>query len=562
MVSGNFAYDPDLVPYIDRFGWRDTSRYEPFSVLYALGPALAYGITDFLDVSLVQPFYLDILEGFSPQGSAGDLKLSLKCRVPGSKRRIVDGALLSQFTFGNGHRLKGFFPRQTYYLSESAESENIVPSESVSFFTARKPTWTWALLGSVGKRRFFFHANFGICLTFENTFDNALCAAAGFEVHPADWITLFADGYASPRIGHLKDGTGILNDPFHVSPGITFHSPGGAFLSIGGSWKISSNKDLVYRYRTGEMNVAVRPEPLWQLFVQVGWGKSFIPRDNDRDDILNKDDRCPDQAEDIDDFEDQDGCPDLDNDQDGIADENDSCRNEPEDKDGFKDSDGCPDDDNDNDLVPDSLDQCRDVPEDRDGYADEDGCPDFDNDGDGVADSTDKCMGAMEDRDGFEDDDGCPDLDNDMDAIPDSIDRCPDSAGTAETQGCPESKEKAKEIKYGRLILSGVAFEGGTYRLATGSTTDLDRVYQSLIDWPEVTIELQVHTDNSISPKASLKLSQQRADVIREYLIGKGISSSRISAIGKGSGDPIADNSSVQGRRLNNRVEIHRTDGR
>jgi outer membrane protein OmpA-like peptidoglycan-associated protein len=310
------------------------------------------------------------------------------------------------------------------------------------------------------------------------------------------------------------------------------------------------------------MNVAIRPEPLWQLFVQVGWNGAFIPRDNDRDQVLNKVDNCPDDPEDLDNFEDQDGCPDLDNDNDGIPDDRDSCRNEPEDKDGFRDEDGCPDNDNDDDFVPDSLDQCSDVPEDRDGFADEDGCPDFDNDDDGVPDSSDKCMGSSEDHDGFEDDDGCPDLDNDKDAVPDSIDQCPDSAGTPEAQGCPGTKEKSKEITYGRLILSGVAFEGGTADLTPGSTADLDRVYQSLVDWPDVTIELQVHTDNTVSSEASFRLSQERADVIRKYLLAKGISSSRISAVGKGSSDPIADNSSIQGRRLNNRVEIHRNDGR
>src|SRR5262249_37540989 len=53
-------------------------------------------------------------------------------------------------------------------------------------------------------------------------------------------------------------------------------------------------------------------------------------------------DKCPDQAEDKDGFEDDDGCRDPDNDKDGIADVNDKCPNEPEDFDGFEDSDGCP----------------------------------------------------------------------------------------------------------------------------------------------------------------------------------------------------------------------------
>ena len=64
--------------------------------------------------------------------------------------------------------------------------------------------------------------------------------------------------------------------------------------------------------------------------------------DNDADGILDVNDKCPNEAEDFDGFEDADGCPDLDNDADGILDINDKCPNEAEDFDGFEDEDGCP----------------------------------------------------------------------------------------------------------------------------------------------------------------------------------------------------------------------------
>jgi len=65
-----------------------------------------------------------------------------------------------------------------------------------------------------------------------------------------------------------------------------------------------------------------------------------------------------------------------DSDGDGIPDDVDKCPNEPEDKDGFQDADGCPDPDNDQDGVPDAQDKCPDQPETKNGYQDEDGCPD------------------------------------------------------------------------------------------------------------------------------------------------------------------------------------------
>ena len=65
--------------------------------------------------------------------------------------------------------------------------------------------------------------------------------------------------------------------------------------------------------------------------------------DSDGDGILDKDDPCPDQAEDFDGFQDEDGCPDPDNDRDGIPDADDKCPNEPETINGVQDEDGCPD---------------------------------------------------------------------------------------------------------------------------------------------------------------------------------------------------------------------------
>ena len=98
-----------------------------------------------------------------------------------------------------------------------------------------------------------------------------------------------------------------------------------------------------------------------------------------------------------------------DRDGDGIPDDLDKCPNEPEDKDGFQDEDGCPDPDNDNDGVPDIYDACPNDPEDMDGFEDNDGCPDLDNDKDGIPDKQDKCPNEPETLNGYKDDDGCPD---------------------------------------------------------------------------------------------------------------------------------------------------------
>jgi outer membrane protein OmpA-like peptidoglycan-associated protein len=93
--------------------------------------------------------------------------------------------------------------------------------------------------------------------------------------------------------------------------------------------------------------------------------------DRDGDGLLDNVDRCPDEPEDRDSFQDEDGCPDPDNDQDGILDTADQCPMEPEDRDGFEDENGCPDPDNDQDGILDRNDRCPNEP----GVPENQGCP-------------------------------------------------------------------------------------------------------------------------------------------------------------------------------------------
>lgn len=85
---------------------------------------------------------------------------------------------------------------------------------------------------------------------------------------------------------------------------------------------------------------------------------------------------CAEGPEDVDGFQDDDGCADLDDDGDGIADASDACPCAAEDLDGFEDEDGCPDADNDNDCIQDACDACPMEAERYNGTEDEDGCPD------------------------------------------------------------------------------------------------------------------------------------------------------------------------------------------
>jgi OmpA-OmpF porin, OOP family len=253
-------------------------------------------------------------------------------------------------------------------------------------------------------------------------------------------------------------------------------------------------------------------------------------------------------------------CTRGDRDGDGIPDAIDKCPDLRETYNAFEDADGCPDDpDTDGDGVPDSRDACMLEPEDKDGYLDEDGCPDLDNDADGIPDARDTCPNQPEDRDGFEDEDGCPDPDNDKDTVLDVEDLCPNTPGQPGglRPGCPSLiVVTAKEIR----ITQQIQFDFNKSTIKPVSFIILDAVTEVLAANPRITIEVQGHTDNVGQPAYNTKLSQQRADAVRAYLVGHGIEAARLVSKGFGMDQPLLANDTEAHRALNRRVQFIRTE--
>jgi len=282
--------------------------------------------------------------------------------------------------------------------------------------------------------------------------------------------------------------------------------------------------------------------------------------DPDGDGIKNKDDKCPYEPEDFDNFEDEDGCADNDNDRDGIRDSKDECPNDPEDYDGFQDENGCPDPDNDGDGILDADDKCPNDPEDVDGFEDSDGCPDPDNDKDRILDTADgapndkgfgACMNDPEDYDGFQDDDGCPEPDNDGDGILDVDDECPDDA----QQKCIVKVVNKCEIQ----ILEQVFFKYDKDEIdEKKSKPILDAVADVLNrnKWINL-IEVQGHTDSDGPDAYNADLSNRRAAAVMAYLKEKGgVDVTRLTSKGYGESKPLDTNKTPAGRAKNRRVQF------
>ncbi len=333
---------------------------------------------------------------------------------------------------------------------------------------------------------------------------------------------------------------------------------------------------------TALMGFALRPTEVVRVRASAGaaWTESFdnpdlrtvvgvaltAPesrmRDHDDDGIYTRDDACPQVAEDIDGFQDLDGCPDEDNDADMVADAIDGCPDQAEDMDGFQDDDGCPDTDNDNDRIADADDQCPNRAEDADGYNDLDGCPDPDNDSDTVADANDQCPGEAEDMDGFQDEDGCPDIDNDMDGLLDVADACPSQAedldGRDDGDGCPEEGEGPILITCEAIeIEEQVEFETGSAEIRPTSYELLNTVADAMIQQEGIErVRIEGHTDDQGAADFNLELSQGRAESVMSYLISRGVSPERLRAVGFGEQEPVATNDTPWGRQKNRRVEF------
>lgn len=100
------------------------------------------------------------------------------------------------------------------------------------------------------------------------------------------------------------------------------------------------------------------------------------------------------------------------------------------------------------------------------------------------------------------------------------------------------------------------AFETGRAALNEHFRRFLDGLTASLAGTPEVTILVLGHTDSIGSATINKRISEDRASATKDYLIARGVAFERITAEGRGEGEPVADNATAEGRALNRRVEL------
>lgn len=106
------------------------------------------------------------------------------------------------------------------------------------------------------------------------------------------------------------------------------------------------------------------------------------------------------------------------------------------------------------------------------------------------------------------------------------------------------------------LTLGDTLFATGKSELKSGATVNLDRLTTFMNEYPQRTASIEGYTDSMGSDEMNQSLSQRRAEAVKGYLVGQGVSSTRLSASGRGENSPVADNESAAGRQQNRRVEV------
>jgi outer membrane protein OmpA-like peptidoglycan-associated protein len=530
-LSGGVLLDFALRSLVARTGDQALFVVNNLTQLHLFG---AYGIGQKFEVSALLPVTvfsaLDLGDGPQAQfAKLGDAKLRLKSGILPAPEKGLGIAITAEFSAPTG-RLTG-------------SDEVFLGSAGVEFTPGA------ALEYRMGKTSLV--ANVGYTLREQTALgtiiiDDRISTGLGATIGLSPTLTalveaeaelpsdLGAGSGANETPAEFRLGARYTKDSLRLSGGI------GAGFPLGDATGIGS--------------------PLFRLFLSGSFAR---PADNDADNdgFTDELDKCKQEPEDADKFDDADGCPDPDNDQDNIPDELDACGLEPEDMDGFNDTDGCPELDNDFDGVPDETDKCRDQAEDGDSFQDEDGCPE-DNDGDGIPDEADKCRDQAEDKDAFQDEDGCPDPDNDQDGVLDAADKCQGEQETKneyqDDDGCADTKPLAQVEGKRIVIYDQVKFATGKATIDAASFALLDTVGKILLDNPSIgLIRIEGHTDNVGKPAGNLKLSDSRAKAVAAYLTKTAkVDAKRLFAKGYGQTCALVENTDEASRAQNRRVEF------
>jgi len=366
-VAGDHYESLDAAEFL---GEETAGRYTTLCV------GASYGLTTWLELSARVPVRRAVWGDAAGSRDVAGLDspvIGVKLGVP------VDWSVLSFALDGRvglpvGSELRlGGADGEAFHLTGGSDTDWEAALLVTADFTDRLPVRLhanvgWASHGNEAFGRRFFPDYYPAVPAGRAGSDNdavLLRCAVEFPGRKVDLFTEFRGDILNGReLVALKENPLTIMPGVRVRFGSSWIATGGLSISLAGDDRATPDFDPREAY------------PDWEATLMVAYAWPVFAADTDGDGIPDFRDECPRDAEDVDGFLDDDGCPDLDNDLDGIPDGLDGQPLLMEDYDGFEDEDGVPDLDNDGDGIVDERDMCPDEPEDLDGFEDEDGCPD------------------------------------------------------------------------------------------------------------------------------------------------------------------------------------------
>lgn len=149
------------------------------------------------------------------------------------------------------------------------------------------------------------------------------------------------------------------------------------------------------------------------------------------------------------------------------------------------------------------------------------------------------------------------------------LERTRQEAATAAAQHEAEARRLRMENELARIaatkreprgfvvtLSSGVFFDVGKSALKKGAQAILTRIAEQLKSNPDIKVVVEGHTDSTGSTATNQRLSEKRAEAVRDFLVNAGVPGDRVTAVGRGEDQPIATNNTAAGRQQNRRVEL------
>jgi OOP family OmpA-OmpF porin len=141
--------------------------------------------------------------------------------------------------------------------------------------------------------------------------------------------------------------------------------------------------------------------------------------------------------------------------------------------------------------------------------------------------------------------------DGDNDGVCDNVDKCPDTEAdvTVDADGCAAAAEAVR-------VELDVKFDFDKAAVRPESYAEIKTVADFMNQYPQTTTTVEGHTDSVGTEAYNMELSKRRADAVREVMVDQyGVAADRVSAVGEGESNPVADNATAEGRAINRRVE-------